>query len=401
MNISTQKTPDLPDDLETALLLVSREFDGDLDATEASVLASLESAWPKEVAQFRSECGRIRNAMVAFPVVAMPLDAFCRASVPVEAMSRTSVEPHQPTSASPVLQSRRSGAYKLVVSVVTSVLCGALLLALNQKNESPDNTVVSADFENSANARGIGTAPDAAMAMEIADAPAMMAAPASEALAMAWDSTEAGAEHDAAAVSESAIEPLLDSDHWNVVVVDLVGADRDSAMDRIQQIVQMHGLKVTRSGGDNAPEWLGVVLTSAVDHRDEIVSSMEQGLNKPAAASTRLTEADAKTKEIVSIVEESLRFPTRSELHHGRIMLALPMAPAEASSIAATTRRISPESTANSNDKAAHDAKSGNVLAAKTVAPVEKRDSELASEVTLILFRFNVAEDHARGIDPI
>jgi hypothetical protein len=178
-------------------------------------------------------------------------------------------------------------------------------------------------------------APDRPFSLETSDemmvgripaAAAPLESPAAAAPVMEADMPTLLAENSNASEDDVSIAPLIQSDNWNVVVVKVDGHDRDMAMDRIQAIVKEHGLRLQKSAGQDQSEWLGVVLTSAVDQNSEVLTAMERDLGEqsPAKGAADSKVAESTSLEIIAAVRESLRYPTRSELHHGRIFVALP-----------------------------------------------------------------------------
>ncbi len=159
-----------------------------------------------------------------------------------------------------------------------------------------------------------------AMQMKIAAdvAPtALMGAAAPENLESSADALKGSAEAD--------VQPLIQSDDWNVVVVRIDAEDRDQAMDQIQSIVKKAGLQLKGSAGHDESHWLGVVLASNVAGREEVVNAM--GGERVGASNGYVTETppvDSQEAMFIEAARESLKHPTRSELHHGKVLVALP-----------------------------------------------------------------------------
>ena len=227
----------------------------------------------------------------------------------------------------------RSGAQRLVVGIVTSVLCGVLFLSLNRSPDDAASTPMMAELSPLSSENSL--APDRPFSLETSDemmvgripgAAAPLEFPAAAAPVMEADMPTLLAENSGASEDDISIAPLIQSDNWNVVVVKVDGHDRDMVMDRIQAIVKEHGLRLQKSAGQDQSEWLGVVLTSAVDQNSEVLTAMERDLGEqsPAKGAADSKVAESTSLEIIAAVRESLRYPTRSELHHGRIFVALP-----------------------------------------------------------------------------
>lgn len=339
MSTSTNHKIPPDDPLSQAYLLVSRVMDERLSVAEESELTRLEAIYPQELKSFRSQCQQIRTTMRLLPVtpvgsslfVQPPADAKSVSSAGAVSTAAVELEIHKPR---PFEEPKtRSGAQRLVVGIVTSVLCGVLFLSLNRSPDDAASTPMMAELSPLSSENSL--APDRPFSLETSDemmvgrisgAAAPLESPAATAPVMEADMPTLLAENSGASEDDISIAPLIQSDNWNVVVVKVDGHDRDMAMDRIQAIVKEHGLRLQKSAGQDQSEWLGVVLTSAVDQHSEVLTAMERDLGEqsPAKGAADSKVAESTSLEIIAAVRESLRYPTRSELHHGRIFVALP-----------------------------------------------------------------------------
>ena len=329
----------LPDDpLSQAYLLVSRAMDERLSVAEESELTRLEAIYPQELKSFRSQCQQIRTTMRLLPVTPVGSSLFVQPPAGAKSGSTAAVstaavelEIHKPRPFEEL--QTRSGAQRLVVGIVTSVLCGVLFLSLNRSPDDAASTPMMAELSPLSSEHSL--APDRPFSLETSDemmvgripaAAAPLESPAAAAPVMEADMPTLLVENSGASEDDSSIAPLIQSDNWNVVVVKVDGHDRDMAMDRIEAIVKEHGLRLQKSAGQDQSEWLGVVLTSAVDQNSEVLTAMERDLGEqsPAKGAADSKVAESTSLEIIAAVRESLRYPTRSELHHGRIFVALP-----------------------------------------------------------------------------
>jgi hypothetical protein len=317
MSINSDNRFDSENALEEAFQLVSRQLDEALSESELSRLAALELSNPSEIQEFRQRCLHVRSLIQTFPVthIAHPLFDVQAATTKQKTEVRTD----------------RRGTGKFYGGLLASGLCGVLILAFLKPwnlRDAPENRADSATIPSITLAdamqttRPAATEPVATMRTEFAqvEIPGRVADNDLPLDAMV-------AEPESAEMANS-IRPLYQSDNWNVVVVKVNGQNRDEAMDQIQAIVHQHGLRLQRSGENSKPDWLGVVLTSTVRGSNEAVSAIEAGVGNSQTDSLppRTTE-QSEYSEIVSAVRESLRHPTRSELHHGEIFVALPTAP--------------------------------------------------------------------------
>ena len=333
MSEISPQTPQSPDRRELFELL-SRQFDGDLAAAESQRLATLESAHREASENFRRQAGMVSCLLKGIPVCSVQALLF---ETPVTTTPRATRVPD------PAILPRRSGAQRVVAGVVTSLLCAGLLLALNQR---PDNAgaplLAKAErLHGTMETRGVSGSPmDSGSMMEhgrmleqggtMSDAMSMpMAAdvPPNALLgAAAIANTEAAGETSTEASSALDVQPLIQSEDWNVVVVKIDGKDRDQAMDQIQLIVQKAGLQLKGSAGPDESRWLGVVLTSNVAGREDVVNAMES-VGASNGYVTETPPADSQEAMFITAARESLQHPTRSELHHGKVFVVLPSSP--------------------------------------------------------------------------
>ena len=356
LSMSTSTNHQIPPDdpLSQAYLLVSRAMDERLSVAEESELTRLEAIYPQELKSFRSQCQQIRTTMRLLPVTPVGSSLFVQPPADAKSVSSAGavstatgstatgstatgstatgeLEIHKPR---PFEEPQtRSGAQRLVVGIVTSVLCGVLFLSLNRSPDDAASTPMMAELSPLSSEHSLASdrpfsleTSDEMMVGRIPGAAAPLESPAATAPVMEADMPTLLVENSGASEDDISIAPLIQSDNWNVVVVKVDGHDRDMAMDRIQAIVKEHGLRLQKSAGQDQSEWLGVVLTSAVDQNSEVLTAMERDLGEqsPAKGAADSKVAESTSLEIIAAVRESLRYPTRSELHHGRIFVALP-----------------------------------------------------------------------------
>lgn len=329
------------DQLSQAYSLLSRELDETLNVAESDELRRLEGAYPQEILAFRTACLQLRETLGSLPVKPVGKSLFVASAVPAATVPG-------PVERSPAAERRtRSGAQRLILGMVTSVLCGVLVLALNRSQHDHSSEPMMADFSGAASAEQLAL--DRHLSMDVGNEISASGIPAVEMPELS-ESSKARAMAPAAGIASpakmasrvraddrtlvesdlensadhSSIDPLIQSDNWHVVVVKVDGQDRDMAMDRIHAIVQEHGLRLQKSAGHDQSDWLGVVLTSAMARSSEVLTAMERDLGEPTPAAAESKLDTSRHAEIIAAVRESLRYPTRSELHSGRIFVALP-----------------------------------------------------------------------------
>lgn len=113
-------------------------------------------------------------------------------------------------------------------------------------------------------------------------------------------------------------------EQWNVVVVRMDDQDRTAAMQAVQKIVKEHGYDFARSAGKEMPEWLGVVLSAGADESKALLDDLRNKVSIESVEQDPLRIAESSREELIAAVQESLRYPTMSELHHGKVYLAMP-----------------------------------------------------------------------------
>ena len=388
----TPQTPESPDQ-QALFELLSRHYDGDLGAAESERLATLESAHREASENFRRQAGMVSCLLKGIPVCSVQALLF---ETPVTTTPRVTSGPD------PAILPRRSGARRVVVGAVTSLLCAGLLLALNQ---TPDDAgapmLAKADrLHGTMEARGGSGSPmDSGSMMEqgriMSDAMSMpMAAdvPPNALLgAAAIANTEAAGDTNTEASSALDVQPLIQSDDWNVVVVRIDGKDRDQAMDQIQSIVQKAGLQLKGSAGPDESRWLGVVLTSNVVGREDVVNAMES-VGASNGYVTETPPADSQEAMFIAAARESLKHPTRSELHHGKVFVVLSSSPSVKGDKQTVAANPQVAATGRANATSPGPVESSAVDSEGSAAKSARISAKAVPAVTLVVFEFSDVE---------
>ena len=377
-------------DLQELFELLSQRQDGDLNGEETQRLAILEFTHSDAAAAFRRKAGELSCLLKQIPVCSVERLLF---ELPATRSPRAVVIPE------PMKGPHRSGSQRVVVGAVTSLLCAGLLFALMRKTETTDSALMAKAevLHGTMEARGgIGGALVAAneplvansMQMKVATdmRPDLLNAAAAPANLMA--ANEAISESS----SEADVQPLIQSEDWNVVVVRIDAADRDQAMDQIQSIVRKAGLQLKGSVGHEESRWLGVVLTSNVAGREDVVSAME-GVGTSNGYVTETPPVDSQEALFIAAARESLKHPTRSELHYGKVFVALPsasstMRTAEGPVVAATEE---PEG-GNPNSVSHEPLALPSAAVGGFAAGSAKVSAKAVPDVTLVVFEFSDGE---------
>lgn len=355
-------------------------------------LAALASAHPEAAGEFRHQSLAVSCLLKEIPILSVEGMLF---EFPEEAPPRAVVLPE------PANAHLRSGAQRFVVGAVTSLLCGGLLLTLIPRTETNDATlsakaeVLHGTFE--ANGGNVGALVGFPMAVDspmVADTGQMKAAaggPPNVLMGSAAIANSGGIDGSVSEnPSEPEVRPLIQSDDWNVVIVKIEGNDRDQAMDQIQAIVLKAGLRLKGSSGHNESRWLGVVLASNVAGREDVVNAME-GVGASNGYAAETPQADSQEAMFIAAARESLKYPTRSELHHGKVFVVLP---SSASMIGAEQIVAASEKAASGNSDLTSP-KQAEVPAAAVEASSARSarvGAQTASAVTLVVFEFTDGE---------
>ncbi len=324
------------DELSEALQLVSRQIDGDMVMGDTLRLEVLERQFSVEMAQFRSQCVLLHQNLSGLPQRAVSGFVFETCSAGSSDGPGRSIVPNR--------------RLPMVVASIAAVLCGCLLVVFVKPSGLSDVGLTVATTNG-------------VVEQQLATS----------------DKAEMGES------SSVDLQPLLSSENWNVVVVRVDQQDRDLAMQQIQTIVREHGLQLNDSHGNDKADWLGVILTSAVLDRDEVINDMEQELGEPSAPLTEKRVGNAGRQDIVDAVRKSFEFPTQSELHHGKVYLALPATEADVQNADPSPQQ---DLVADANVSAINSATS--VESNSSSADLAARSATMTAEnsVTLVVFEF-------------
>ena len=312
-------------DLQELFELLSRQLDEDLSGKDAQRLAILQAVHANAATEFRRQIGELSGRLKQVPVCSVGRLLF---ETPPLTRPQAIVVPE--ASDGP----RRSGSQRLVVGAVTSLLCAGLLFALIRRVEKTDTALLAQSevLHGTIAARGGiggagGVSPMAADFPPVSEAIQMKTATDLSPNILMGAAAPADSKVSVEAIPESGsepdVQPLIQSDDWNVVVVRIDAKDRDHAMDQIQSIAKKAGLQLKGAAGPDESRWMGVVLSSNVAGREEVVNAME-GVGASNGYATETPPVDSEGAMFIAAARESLKHPTRSELHHGKVFVALP-----------------------------------------------------------------------------
>lgn len=393
MSQSASESSNSPD-LQSLFELLSRQQDGDLSHEETQQLVILQSAHPDAAGAFLRQSGELSGLLKQIPVRPVERLLF---EMPPLTPPRAIIVPDAPDGL------RRSGSQRVVVGAVTSLLCAGLLFALMRRTETTDTALLAKAevLHGTMEARGgIGGAligaPSAADMPMVANSIQMKVAadvPPNVLMgAAAPADSRSAVETIPENSSEADVQPLIHSDDWNVVVVRIDAMDRDQAMDQIQSIVKKAGLQLKGSAGDDESRWLGVILTSNVAGRDEVVNAMEE-VGTSNGYVTDSPPVDSQEALFIAAARESLKHPTRSELHHGKVFVALPSAsPASGTAVGAVVASTEESDTGNPDPIGNEPAALSSAAVGGSAARSAKVSANTVPDVTLVVFEFSDSE---------
>ena len=312
-------------DLQELFELLSRQLDEDLGGEDSQRLAILQAVHANAATEFRRQIGELSGRLKQVPVCSVGRLLF---ETPPLTRPQAIVVPE--ASDGP----RRSGSQRLVVGAVTSLLCAGLLFALIRRVEKTDTALLAQSevLHGTIAARSRigdagGVSPMAADFPPVSEAIQMKTATDLSPSILMGAAAPADSKVSVEAIPESGsepdVQPLIQSDDWNVVVVRIDAKDRDHAMDQIQSIAKKAGLQLKGAAGPDESRWMGVVLSSNVAGREEVVNAME-GVGASNGYATETPPVDSEGAMFIAAARESLKHPTRSELHYGKVFVALP-----------------------------------------------------------------------------
>ncbi|MFN9720984.1 MAG: hypothetical protein ACK58L_19990 [Planctomycetota bacterium] len=189
----------------------------------------------------------------------------------------------------------------------------------------------------------------------------------------------------------SAVTDFPSEDHWNVVVVRMDHRDRIAAMQAVQRVVREHGFDFARSAGKEMPDWLGVVLSADADESRALLEDLRNTVPMESVEQDPTRIAESTREELIAAVQESLRYPTMSELHYGKVYLAMPESDRQ------TSMEVSRVAAADIDLPTTHlsgtesQARTSSAIEASAGAPATATEdlSRRQDGVTLVVFQFD------------
>ena len=270
MNPAQDPKSSQPAETDRIQFLLSRYLDGDLTLEESSELAALQQSDADRA--FLAAMTELRGQLKALPVKRVSEsfatsvhDAIHKASTTVSAISAPNAQ--------------RGRMMKGIVAVSVTACAAALMLFLRSRD------------------------------VEHAVGPAQIA--------------DAAADQNAIAQQEE-MRPFMETDKWSIVVVTVNSKDRDEVMRILETIVAKNGMEIKSVvGNDHHDARFGVLFTSTGANDNAFIESVISETNAQSANWNPQSVADSTSDSFIHRVQESLKTPTLSELHFGKVYMAL------------------------------------------------------------------------------
>lgn len=297
------QNPVSPEITERMQFLLSRQLDGDLASEDSSELAEIQQS--ESLNRYLANICQIRQHLTSLPVKPVPTNfaaSIRQAILDDSANSRTSAFDG----------TYRGWARRLIVSATIAACALGLFIMLRPASVHDSNQVALKSNPASANYESAA----------ISDSDAVSA----ESLASLDSARQLGSLVAADLTQQEELRPFLDSDDWRIVVVQVSSKDRDAVMHDIEAIVAKNDMSIrTVVEHDDAHEnRFGVLLTSAGVDEEDFINSVVPKADAKSTNWNAQTVAESSRESFINRMQESLKTPTYSELHFGRVYVALP-----------------------------------------------------------------------------
>lgn len=302
MNSAQDPKSSQPAESERVQFLLSRQLDGDLTLDESSELTTLLQA--DAFRAWLAAATNLRSHLKALPV--QPVSESFASSVR-DAVHQSS----NMTVTAPARDRRRGWILRGIVAVTVTACSAALLLFLR---------------------------PPLEMTRQVADAgnrPAaetMMGIPQTDAAAPVSTESEAITPQPTLAesnvlVQQEQMRVFIENDDWDIVVVQVHSKDRDTVMRGIETLLAENGMDIQPVAGNKVQDArFGILLTSTSVRNNAFINSVLSETDAESADWDAQSVADSTRESLIHSVQESLKFPTHSELHFGQVYMTLPKA---------------------------------------------------------------------------
>lgn len=271
--------------LADALLLCSRDLDGDLNAEEQQRLAGhqQDERLAAEIQQFRRHSLQLRQTLASWPVADSGPGI-------IEA-----VRSHRGASAT--VRPRFPHARRLATALTGLAAAMVLFFLMRTPEVSPLVASRTGSDAPGAAARGrivAASVPDAEAATPDADQVRTLA--------------------------------LANDPDWQILSVRIDSNDRDEVLQQIQALAVAAGLSLqsVTTGDNTSDDSFGVLLTAAPVGRQQFVDNVARFQHVTSSEWDPAEIAQWNRQELIAAVRSSMLSPTRSELHFGEVFVAVP-----------------------------------------------------------------------------
>lgn len=310
----TNRLPDSPQPLE----LCSGFVDGELSELELSAFNVLLSGdgggGDARIRQFEQECRWVGNALRAIPA-SKPGSQIIEA---VRELSAAELVPTANIAKRAHWPQRLSTAKTLAVTTLAAV--AMLLVVASQRNFNGPQRSESLVADASRNS----AAPDSAARIETgAVGNSVFAVPGP---VVKTDDQAATVES-----TELAATVLSQGEDWQILVVRVSAANRDAVMKQIEDVAVSTGLRMESvdhsvsvlTDVDPASR-MGIMLTSGRPEANAFVDSVTHSAIIQSSEWNPAEIAKMDRRSLIAAIRESMKTPSKSELHFGEVFLALP-----------------------------------------------------------------------------
>ncbi len=416
MSTSPDNSYAAADKPERLLELLSAQYDSELSAAEAMELEELCAGRGGAAGEILAGLSRIRRGLQGQPRTPLERDVF-RVSEWASGEESAAV--------------RRRGAGRLVpvlVSVLAlSLLIGWGLRGLQPMGMEPGGNAVAMlerqthreskslgyvesksveELQRGARGAGLEAPSDGSLLMPGAASGAMGALSVADAPTRRLAEAESGVQGLAKA-DDWEVRTVAEVTDWKVVVVRVGRDDREQIVDKVGAVLQRYGLQLESSAKDMDAAWMGVVLTSVGETRQNVIQDVEAAVGTAPAEWNPAEVLSSTREQIIAAVRQSLRSPTESEILSGEVYVAVSSA-GGVRDVARPVASVEPAAVESADEVAVTMARkagsggvggSGGIAAAPGVSSaeslVDRRDAgpldRAMDQATLVVFEFEAA----------
>lgn len=302
-----------PAETERIPFLLSRQLDGDLTPAESLELAMLQQTDAQRA--FLAALKNLRGQLQALPVKTVTASFATSVHDAIHQSSAT-------VSVASAPDSRRGWIMRGIVAVSVTACAAALMMFLRSQDvdrSDGNGQIVHADGQHAAERTTIPSP---------ATSPATMAA-ADEVAEPGAFVPEAEPRPNAVAVQnaiaqEDDMRPFIENDKWRIVVVTINSKEPKEIMRIVESVAAKNGMDIQPVvGNEDHDSRFGVLFTSTGDHDNAFIDSVISETKAQSANWNPQSVANSTSDRFIHLIQESMKSPTLSEMHFGRVYVAL------------------------------------------------------------------------------